>query len=235
MNNHQEQKPKNDFVIATGLGKSFKMNGLELKVLKGIDLTLEKGEMLSIIGASGAGKSTLLHVLGTLDRPTDGTVYFEGLDVFALTDSKLASFRNNRIGFIFQLHHLLPEFSALENVALPAFIARTEYGEAAKRAEELLVEVGLGDRIRHKPGELSGGEQQRVAIARALMNEPELVLADEPTGNLDSKTSDSVFELLQRINKIKKQTFVIVTHNHELAKKTDRIVHLVDGKIYLKD
>lgn len=202
-----------------------------MKVLKGVDLVLQKGEMLGIVGASGAGKSTLLHVLGTLDRPTEGTVYFEKLDVFRFSDAKLAQFRNKKIGFIFQLHHLLPEFNALENVLIPALIAGMNRDNAMKKAERLLDEVGLKERLNHKPGELSGGEQQRVAIARALMNDPDLVLADEPTGNLDSKTSDSVFHLLQRINQENKQTFVIVTHNNQLAEKMDRIVHLVDGGI----
>jgi len=204
---------------------------LELRVLKGIDLILKRGEMLGIVGASGAGKSTLLHVLGTLDRPTEGTVYFEKLDIFRFSDAKLAQFRNKRIGFIFQLHHLLPEFNALENVLIPAFIAGVNQDDAGKKARRLLEEVGLKERLNHKPGELSGGEQQRVAVARALMNDPDLILADEPTGNLDSKTSDSVFHLLKRINQEKKQTFVIVTHNNQLAEKMDRIIHLADGII----
>lgn len=229
------KKKTADFIAAVGLYKSFKTNGLDLEVLKDINFNLKKGEMLGVIGASGAGKSTLLHILGTLDKPTKGTIYFEGSDLFSLSEAKLAAFRNKKIGFVFQFHHLLPEFSALENVMLPALIGGIERTGAKKRAEELLEEVGLKDRFKHKPGELSGGEQQRVAIARALINTPELFLADEPTGNLDSRTSDSIYELLKRINRGKNQTFVVVTHNSNLARKMDRIVHLRDGKVFHGD
>lgn len=206
-----------------------------LEVLKGINLSVKKGEMVGVVGASGAGKSTLLHILGTLDRPSDGKIYFEGVDLFSLTGKQLASFRNKRIGFIFQFHHLLPEFSALENVMLPAFIAGADKTDTENKAKELLDEVGLKDRLKHKPGELSGGEQQRVALARALINGPDLVLADEPTGNLDSKTSNSMHELLNRINEERNQTFVIVTHNSNLAKRMERVVHLIDGRVYQED
>jgi len=191
--------------------------------------------MVGVVGASGAGKSTLLHILGTLDRPSEGKIYFEGVDLFSLTDKQLASFRNKRIGFIFQFHHLLPEFSALENVMLPAFIAGADKTDTEDKAKELLDEMGLKDRLKHKPGELSGGEQQRVALARALINGPDLVLADEPTGNLDSKTSNSMHELLNRINEERNQTFVIVTHNSNLAKRMERVVHLIDGRVYQED
>jgi len=206
-----------------------------LEVLKGINLSVKKGEMVGVVGASGAGKSTLLHILGTLDRPSEGKIYFEGVDLFSLTDKQLASFRNKRIGFIFQFHHLLPEFSALENVMLPAFIAGADKTDTEDKAKELLDEMGLKDRLKHKPGELSGGEQQRVALARALINGPDLVLADEPTGNLDSKTSNSMHELLNRINEERNQTFVIVTHNSNLAKRMERVVHLIDGRVYQED
>jgi lipoprotein-releasing system ATP-binding protein len=206
-----------------------------LEVLKGINLSVKKGEMVGVVGASGAGKSTLLHILGTLDRPSEGKIYFEGVDLFSLTDKQLASFRNKRIGFIFQFHHLLPEFSALENVMLPAFIAGADKTDTGDKAKELLDEMGLKDRLKHKPGELSGGEQQRVALARALINGPDLVLADEPTGNLDSKTSNSMHELLNRINEERNQTFVIVTHNSNLAKRMERVVHLIDGRVYQED
>jgi len=218
-------------IEAVNLTKSFKMAGLELTVLKGINLTIAQGEILAIVGASGAGKSTLLHILGTLDRPTSGTVLFEGQDLFQLSDQKQAEFRNRRIGFVFQFHHLLPEFTALENVCLPAYIQNRSAQAAQAEATSLLKDVGLEHRMNHKPGELSGGEQQRVAVARALIQQPNLVLADEPTGNLDTHTGDALFTLMRTLNRSRGITFVIVTHNEKLSAQADRIIHMEDGKI----
>ena len=218
-------------IEAVNLTKSFKMAGLELTVLKGINLTIARGEILAIVGASGAGKSTLLHILGTLDRPTEGTVLFEGQDLFQLSDQKQAEFRNRRIGFVFQFHHLLPEFTALENVCLPAYIQNRSAGDVHTEATSLLKDVGLEHRINHKPGELSGGEQQRVAVARALIQQPNLVLADEPTGNLDTHTGDALFTLMRTLNRSRGITFVIVTHNEKLSAQADRNIHMEDGQI----
>jgi lipoprotein-releasing system ATP-binding protein len=183
------------------------------------------------VGASGVGKSTLLHILGGLDRPTSGSVRYGDVDVFGLDNSRLARFRNERVGFVFQFHHLLPEFSALENVMLPALIRRTDRQQASDAASKILGEVGLGARLLHRPGELSGGEQQRVAVARALMLNPDVVLADEPTGNLDTHTGESVHDLLLTINKQKGTTFVIVTHNDKLAVRADRVLRMDEGKL----
>ena len=213
------------------LKKSFRMNGYTLNVLNGITLDIARGEMIAIVGASGAGKSTLLHMLGTLDRPTSGSVRFDGQDVFDLSEDAQAEFRNKRIGFVFQFHHLLPEFTALENTFLPALIQDRPADDAQKDATQLLADVGLGERLHHKPGELSGGEQQRVAVARALMQRPDLVLADEPTGNLDTHTGDSLFALLRKLNKDRGTTFVIVTHNDKLSAQADRIIRMEDGRI----
>ncbi len=218
-------------IEAVNLTKSFKMEGLELTVLKGVNLTIARGEMLAIVGASGAGKSTLLHILGTLDRPSSGTVLFEGQDLFTLSDQKQAEFRNRRIGFVFQFHHLLPEFSALENVCLPAYIQNRSAQDVRGEAISLLTDVGLEHRLTHKPGELSGGEQQRVAVARALIQHPNLVLADEPTGNLDTHTGDALFNLMRALNRSRGITFVIVTHNEKLSAQADRIIHMEDGQI----
>ncbi len=209
------------------LGKNVKLH-----VLKGINLEIKRGEIIVIVGASGAGKSTLLHILGTLDRPTEGKVLFDGVNVFEMNDVELAKFRNRKIGFVFQFHHLLPEFTAIENVAMPAMISGKSFSEVKDRAFELLREVGLADRAEHKPSELSGGEQQRVAVARALMNSPEIVFADEPSGNLDSQNAEALHELIVELNRKHGQTFVIATHNEKLADKADRIVKIVDGKIY---
>jgi lipoprotein-releasing system ATP-binding protein len=187
--------------------------------------------MLAIVGASGVGKSTLLHLLGALDRPTSGKVYYGDVDVFGLDSVRLARFRNERVGFVFQFHHLLPEFSALENVMLPALIRGTEREKAATTAAGVLGDVGLGGRLHHRPGELSGGEQQRVAVARALMLNPDVVLADEPTGNLDTHTGEAVHDLLMTVNKQKGVTFVIVTHNDKLAVRADRVLRMADGKL----
>jgi lipoprotein-releasing system ATP-binding protein len=214
-----------------GLNKSFASGEGAVKVLEGIDLDVSAGEMLAVVGASGVGKSTLLHILGMLERPTTGSVLFENEDVFKLTDRELSKFRNRNIGFIFQLYHLLPEFSVLENAVMPALIMGRPRKAAAAEARELLDELGLSERLDHRPAELSGGEQQRVAIARALMNRPKVVMADEPTGNLDSQTGEVIYKLLRRFNTDRGQTFVVATHNSSLADKMDRILHLVDGKV----
>jgi lipoprotein-releasing system ATP-binding protein len=206
-------------------------NGIKrVEVLKGVDLNFSRGERAAIVGASGVGKTTLLHVLGTLDRPTGGKVFYEGKDIYALNEKELALFRNREIGFVFQFHHLLPEFSALENTMMPCLIQGIPKKESAARAEAILTLVGLKERLSHKPGELSGGEQQRVAVARALVLEPKILLADEPTGNLDTKTGESVFDLLQELNQIKGVTLIVVTHNLKLAEKLSRQIQLIDGK-----
>jgi lipoprotein-releasing system ATP-binding protein len=215
----------------TGLSKSFGTGAGKVDVLKGIDLEVAAGETIALVGASGAGKSTLLHILGTLDRPTSGEVLFKGEDVFRRNDMALAQFRNRTIGFVFQFHHLLPEFSALENAMMPALISGMKKSEAEGVAEGLLRDVGLSHRLTHRPGELSGGEQQRVAIARALVLSPQLLLADEPTGNLDMKTSDEVHDLLAEIHRNKGVTLMIVTHNERLAVRMDKTIRMVDGKI----
>ncbi|MCC2640110.1 MAG: lolD [Nitrospira sp.] len=213
------------------LHKSFPMGGRELVVLHDINLHIQRGELIAIVGASGAGKSTLLQILGTLDRPTKGTVSFDGQDLFQFNEQQQADFRNKRVGFVFQFHHLLPEFTALENACLPAMIEHRDLADVAGEATKLLTEVGLGDRLHHKPGELSGGEQQRVSVARALMQQPDLVLADEPTGNLDTHTGDALFALLRQMNRSRGTTFVIVTHNDKLSAQADRIVSMQDGMI----
>ncbi len=218
-------------IDVVGLYKTFPMGGRELVVLNDINLRIARGELIAIIGASGAGKSTLLQILGTLDRPTKGTVSFEGQNLFQLTEQQQAEFRNRRVGFVFQFHHLLPEFTALENACLPAMIQKREMADVIGEATKLLGEVGLGDRLHHKPGELSGGEQQRVSVARALMQQPDLVLADEPTGNLDSHTGDALFTLLRQLNRSRGTTFVIVTHNDKLSAQADRIISMQDGMI----
>jgi lipoprotein-releasing system ATP-binding protein len=217
-------------IEATGLSKSFRTEAGELQVLKGIDLAFHEGEMIGITGASGAGKSTLMHILGALDRPSSGTVLFRGTDVFSMDDTARARFRNQSIGFVFQFHHLLPEFNALENVMLPGLISGKSYESAEEKARGLLGDLGLSARLIHRPGELSGGEQQRVAVARALMQDSGLVLADEPTGNLDTATGNSLFELFLSLNSAKGITFVIVTHNTALADRCHRVLHMADGR-----
>ncbi|MBC8019056.1 MAG: ABC transporter ATP-binding protein [Verrucomicrobia bacterium] len=214
-----------------GLCKTYEIGKNRVEVLSGIHLELEAATTTALVGASGAGKSTLLHLLGALDRPSAGTVSFRGDDIFAKNDCELASFRNRSIGFVFQFHHLLSEFTALENVMMPALIARVPKAEARSMAEELLTDVGLIHRMTHRPGELSGGEQQRVAIARALVLSPALLLADEPTGNLDMKTSQGVHAVLAELQQKKGLTLVVVTHNEQLAAAMGRIVRLVDGKL----
>lgn len=206
-----------------------------LEVLKGVDIAVEKGEIVSIVGSSGAGKSTLLHILGTLDQPDGGQIELAGKDVTRLSGKALAAFRNRHIGFVFQFHHLLPEFSALENVCIPGWIAGTPKGRVRDRAVELLGLLGLKDRLDHKPNALSGGEQQRVAVARALINNPEIVFADEPTGNLDSANARELHQLFFDLRKQFQQTFLIVTHNEELAQLSDRTVHMKDGRIVGKE
>jgi len=220
----------NELIQVQNLYKSFGNGAKKVEVLRGIDLTFYQGERVAIVGASGVGKTTLLHILGTLDRPTSGKVLYGGQDVFALNEKDLALFRNQEIGFVFQFHHLLPEFNALENTMMPCLINGMSKKEASARAEDILVLVGLKERLSHKPGELSGGEQQRVAVARALVLEPKILLADEPTGNLDSKTGETVFSLLQELNRIKQVTLILVTHNPNLAEKMPRQIRLVDGK-----
>ena len=222
----------NNLIRVVDLYKSYYDGLTELPVLKGVDLQVKKAEIIAIVGASGVGKSTLLHLLGGLDRPTEGTIFYEGEDIFALNDQELDRFRNEEIGYVFQFHHLLPEFTALENVAMPGLIARQKFDVAQDRAKELLEYVGLGERLEHRPSELSGGERQRVAIARALVNQPKVVLADEPTGNLDQKTSEAVHDLLWTLSDQFNQTFIIVTHNQTLAQRADRLIQLVDGQVF---
>jgi lipoprotein-releasing system ATP-binding protein len=218
-------------VAVEGVSKTFVHEGRQVPILNGIDLSIDQGEMLCVVGPSGAGKSTLLHLLGTLDLPTEGKILYDGQDVTSYSSAKLADFRNRSIGFVFQFHHLLPEFTALENVLMPGRIRGERRGELEQRARDLLIEVGLGQRLTHRPGELSGGEQQRVALARALIMNPRLVLADEPTGNLDTTTGHAMHELLFGLNQTRGTTFLVVTHSPELAEQMPRVVHMRDGRI----
>ncbi|MBI5643307.1 MAG: ABC transporter ATP-binding protein [Deltaproteobacteria bacterium] len=220
-----------ELINIKGLGKSYGKTQKKVEVLKGIDLSIKKGETVAIIGASGAGKSTLLNIMGALDRPTAGEVFYKNESLFKYDDKKLAAFRNRFIGFVFQFHHLLPEFTALENVMLPALIGGASSGAARARAEALLKEVGLSERVNHKPGELSGGEQQRAAIVRAMIQGPEVLLADEPTGNLDTRTGEEVFDVLLDLNESNGTTMVIVTHNEKLASRMARRLKMIDGNI----
>jgi lipoprotein-releasing system ATP-binding protein len=214
-----------------GLTKNFISGDRRVDVLGGIDLSIARGERVAVVGASGAGKTTLMHILGALDRPSSGQVLLEGTDLFSLRGTALDVFRNRTVGFVFQFNQLLPEFTALENVMMPSLIAGRKANEAAEPAEKLLLEVGLGHRLSHKPGELSGGEQQRVAIARALVMSPRLLLADEPTGNLDKRTAEDIYHLLQELHAKHDLTMVVVTHSEILAARLDRIVHMEDGRI----
>jgi lipoprotein-releasing system ATP-binding protein len=217
------------------LSKTFIKDGNRIEVLKELNFNIEQGQSLAILGVSGSGKSTLIHILGALDHPTSGTVLFDDVNVFEWTEKKLADFRNRKIGFVFQFHNLLPEFSCLENTMMPAMIQGLPHREAKERAELILNEVGLSNRLTHKPGELSGGEQQRVAVARALINEPEIILADEPTGNLDTETGKKIEDLLVRFNQTKEITLIVVTHNKSLADRMSQSIGLKDGKIYSRD
>jgi lipoprotein-releasing system ATP-binding protein len=214
------------------LNKTFIKDGNKIEVLKELNLTIPRGHSLAILGVSGAGKSTLIHILGTLDHPTSGNVLFDDVNVFEWDKKKISEFRNKTIGFVFQFHNLLPEFNSLENTMMPALIHGVSYRKAKDRAETILNEVGLGDRMTHKPGELSGGEQQRVAVARALIMEPEIILADEPTGNLDSETGKKIEDILLDLNRTKQITIVVVTHNKSLADRMSQSIGLRDGKIH---
>jgi len=218
-------------VSAERLSKTYQSGQNRIVVFQNLSLEIAEGEMIAVVGPSGAGKSTLLHLLGGLDRPTAGTVKVGEFDIFKLADVDLARFRNGEIGFIFQFHHLLPEFTAVENTMLPLLIGRGSRRAALERAESMLKRVGLADRITHRPGELSGGEQARVALARALVSRPRLLLADEPTGDLDSKTSESIHSLLKEVHRSQRLTSVIVTHNERLASICDRVLHLEDGQL----
>jgi len=216
---------------ARGLKKTYVIGKRTLEVLRGVDVEIARGDFVALRGASGTGKSTLLHLIGGLDTPNAGEIFFDGQNVSKFSEGELTHFRNRRVGFVFQAYHLLPELTALENVCLPARVARIATGTAVKRAEELLARVGLQDRHDHKPSELSGGEQQRVPIARALINEPELLLADEPTGNLDSQTGGEIIELLKSLRPEKPMTLVIATHDAKVAASAPRVIELVDGQV----
>jgi lipoprotein-releasing system ATP-binding protein len=214
-----------------GLGKTYAEGKLRTPVFDGLELSVTAGETVAILGASGAGKSTLLHLLGGLDMPTSGEVYVAGQKMSALSDAARGALRNRALGFVYQFHHLLPEFTALENVMLPVLLAGAEVGEASRRAQALLESVGLGHRLQHKPGELSGGERQRAAVARALVNRPACVLGDEPTGNLDEKTAATVFELMLDLNREQRTSLVLVTHDRRLARRLDRVLELHEGRL----
>ena len=220
-----------EHIKINGLCKSYEKKGKKIEVLKGIDLEINGGETVAVLGASGVGKSTLLNIIGALDRPTSGEVFYNRETIFTMDEWSLASFRNKTVGFVFQFHHLLPEFSALENVMLPALIGGVTYADARAKAESLLKKVGLSERLDHKPGELSGGEQQRCAIVRSMVQTPEVILADEPTGNLDTKTGEEVFEVLLGLNREKNITLIVVTHNERLADMLGRRLTMVDGRI----
>ena len=218
-----------ELLKCVALSKEYKEGNNSVKVLRNVDFSIQRAEQVAIVGSSGSGKSTLLHLLGALDRPTSGQVLFEQQDIFSFSHSQQARFRNQSLGFVYQAHHLLPEFSALENVAMPLLIGNVPVKEAERRAASMLDKVGLRQRVTHKPAELSGGERQRVAIARALVAHPKLVLADEPTGNLDHKTGEGIYQLLSQLREELQTSFVVVTHDIELANKLDRSLNLVDG------
>jgi lipoprotein-releasing system ATP-binding protein len=222
---------KKRILLTNNIYKNYYLDKNTIEVLKGVDLEIYEGEIVAVTGSSGVGKSTLLHILGVLDRPTKGRLFIDDSDVFQYDDRNLANFRSKTVGFVFQFHHLLPEFSALENVMLPGLIAREDQKKVQIRAEELLDEVGLADRLHHRPNELSGGEQQRVAVARALINSPRLILADEPSGNLDHRSATALHDLFWNLNKNKNQTIVIVTHNMDLADSANRVIELFDGRV----
>lgn len=220
---------------AVGLSKSFTTGSVRLDVLVGIDFAITQGEIVAIIGASGVGKSTFLHILGALDRPTQGQVFLNSTDIFALPDDQIATLRNRTLGFVFQFHHLLPEFTAVENVMMPLLIGGCDPTRAYERARALLTEVGLEQRLIHKPGELSGGEQQRVAVARALVSRPLVVLADEPSGNLDRGNGEALLKMIWTLSRTHRQAFVIVTHDEEIGRRADRMLRLSDGHLHELD
>jgi lipoprotein-releasing system ATP-binding protein len=214
-----------------GLTKTFYKNGVEIRVLKGVDLSLEPGDLVTVMGPSGAGKSTLLHIIGTLDRPTHGAIYFKGRSLSDFSEDEESRFRNEKVGFVFQFYHLLQDFNVIENIMMPLLIRRMSYGEAMQKAEAFLEIMGLKERRSHKPGELSGGEQQRVAIARALVNDPEIILADEPTGNLDRKTGREVLEYVLSVNRRSATTVLLVTHDPEIGSIGSRRFRMIDGEL----
>jgi lipoprotein-releasing system ATP-binding protein len=219
-------------IVASGISKNFYDVDREIRVLQDLSLTVQSGELIAVVGQSGTGKSTLLHILGSLERPSSGKVMFEGQDLFALDERALADFRNLKLGFVFQFHYLLADFNALENVMMPALIGRLPEREAHERAEQMLAMVGLGDKLHRRPAELSGGEQQRVAVARAVVQSPRLVLADEPTGNLDPHTADEVHELFHKLNRELDVTLIVATHNERLTRSMGRALRLKDGKLF---
>ena len=226
MNNLSEQKP---LMVCSNLSRTYQEGKLSTTVLQGVELTIKEGELLAIVGTSGSGKSTLLHLLGALDKPSAGNVLYQGKDIHQLSANKQAKWRNQSLGFVYQFHHLLSEFSALENVAMPLLIAGCKISIATEKAQAMLERVGLKDRLKHRPSELSGGERQRVALARALINEPQLVLADEPTGNLDAQSAENVYQLIRTLNQELGTAFVVVTHDQSLAAKLNRQEHMVNG------
>jgi lipoprotein-releasing system ATP-binding protein len=223
-----------ELLACNSLCKEYQEDVAPVSVLENVSFTINKGEQVAVLGSSGSGKSTLLHILGALDKPTSGSVFFEQQDIFKFNDAQQATFRNQSLGFVYQFHHLLPEFTALENVAMPLLIGKYSASEAKAKAQQMLEKVGLKERLLHKPAKLSGGERQRVAIARALVTSPKLVLADEPTGNLDHKTGEGIYQLLRDLQQQTGTSFVVVTHDIELAEKLDRVLIITDGKLHEK-